>query len=69
MTKLYRKKGTIEVERWTPGIDMAGVSIGDEDRKNGSPRDGDRIATNPDNPRDRWLIAQTYFEKNYEPAD
>jgi hypothetical protein len=64
---LYRKKGVVEIERWSPGIDMEGVSVGDEDKKNGSPREGDRIARNPDNPKDRWLISAAYFERNYEP--
>jgi hypothetical protein len=67
MVKLYRKKALIECERWSPGIDMDGVSISEEDKKNGSPRDGDRIARNPENPKDRWLISQAYFERNYEP--
>jgi len=66
--KLYRKKGLVEIERWSPGIDMERVSVGDEDKKNGSPRDGDRIARDPRNPKDRWLISEAYFEINYEPA-
>jgi len=65
--KLYRKKGTVEVERWSPGIDMEGVSVGEEDKKNGSPRDGDMIARDPENENDRWLISGDYFRRNYEP--
>lgn len=65
--KLYRKKQLIEVERWSPGINMDGVSIGELDKKNGSPKDGDRIARDPDNPVDRWLIAEEYFNRSYEP--
>jgi hypothetical protein len=69
MAKLYRKKGLVEIERWVPGINMDGVSIGDEDKANGSPRDGDMIARDPNNPRDRWLISSAYFAANYEEAD
>jgi hypothetical protein len=68
MPKLYRKKQMIEVERWTPGIDMAGVTIGELDKNNGSPRDGDVIARNADgNPKDRWLISAETFQLTYEP--
>jgi len=66
MPKIYRKKGTVEAERWQPGINMDGVSIGEEDKKNGSPRDGDMIACDPENPADRWLIGGAYFRRNYE---
>jgi len=66
--KLYRKKGLIEVERWSPGINMDGVSVGPADKAEGSPKDGDRIARDPANPKDRWLISAAYFEKSYEPA-
>ena len=66
--KLYRKKGTVEVERWTPGIDMEGVSVSDADKAAGSPKTGDVIARNRDgDPKDRWLIAQATFERTYEP--
>lgn len=64
--KLYRKKQLIEVEKWSPGIDMEGVSIGEIDKKNGSPKDGDRIARDPENPADRWLISEEYFKRSYE---
>lgn len=66
--KLYRKKQMIEVERWSPGIDMEGVSVSDADKANGSPKTGDVIARNSDgDPKDRWLISQATFERTYEP--
>lgn len=61
----YRKKGVTPMEPWTPEVDMEGVSVAEEDKVAGSPREGDMIATNPDNPADRWLVAKAYFEKNY----
>lgn len=64
--KLYRKKGMVEAERWTPGIDMEGVSISPADKDNGSPKDGDMLARDPENPADRWLISQDYFRRHYE---
>jgi hypothetical protein len=66
MPKMYRKKGMIEAERWQPGIDMKGVSVSAEDKKNGSPKTGDMIACDPSNPKDRWLISEQYFKRNYE---
>lgn len=45
------------------------VSISDADRDNGSPKLGDMIARNPKNYSDQWLVAQQYFEDNFEEVD
>ena len=42
------------------------VSISDADVKNGSPKIGDKIARNPKNHEDQWLVAKDYFEDNLE---
>lgn len=42
------------------------VSISDEDLKNGSPKIGDMIARNPKNHNDQWLVAERYFNDNFE---
>jgi hypothetical protein len=39
--------------------DCASISIG-------SPKEG-QIARNSNNHRDRWLVAQAYFKRNYDP--
>jgi len=64
----WRKTGEIEATPWVPGMDMYRVSVGAADRDAGSPKEGDMIATNPQNPDDRWLIARAYFDANYEPS-
>jgi hypothetical protein len=66
--KLYRKRGTTPMTRWHEGMDMTGVSISEADRQSGSPKEGDMIALNPNDSRDRWLVAKDYFEENYEPV-
>jgi len=53
---------------WFPGFNMTGVSVSEHDKKNGSPKFGDMIAYNKDNPDDKWLVAQAFFEENYEPV-
>lgn len=53
---------------WTEGMDMTGVSISGADEAAGSPKPGDYIAQNPDNPADRWLIAAEFHAANYVPA-
>lgn len=53
---------------WTPGYDMLGVSVSDADLEAGSPKAGDMIARNPQNPADRWLVAAKYFRDNLEPV-
>ena len=50
------------------GEDMAGISVSEPDKQNGSPRVGDMIARNPKNHLDQWLVAKKYFEDNLEPA-
>lgn len=47
-------------------IQNEGISISDEDKRNGSPKEGDMIARNPENHADQWLVAEAYFEKNFE---
>ena len=42
------------------------VSISSEDLKNGSPKPGDMVARNPKNHDDQWLVAEKYFEDNFE---
>jgi hypothetical protein len=66
--KLYRKRGLTRMEPWNDQTDMQGVSIGKEDRDKGSPKHGDMIAQDTNNPNDRWLISKLYFETNYEEA-
>jgi len=46
---------------------MIVVSISDVDRENGSPKIGDMIARNPKNHLDQWLVAEQYFNDNFEP--
>ena len=66
--KQYRRKQIAELADWTPDFDMSGVSVSVEDQKAGSPREGDKIARNPKNHADRWLVAAQYFADNFEPA-
>lgn len=44
---------------------MDKLSISLEDKKNGSPKNGDMIARNPNNHDDMWLVSKEYFEQNY----
>ena len=44
-----------------------GISVSQADLENGSPKIGDMIARNPKNHKDQWLVAQQYFNDNFEP--
>ena len=44
-----------------------GISVSPADIENGSPKRGDMIARNPKNHKDQWLVAQQYFNDNFEP--
>lgn len=65
----YRRKQIAELRDWQEGDDMIGVSISAEDTKAGSPKAGDKIARNPKNHDDLWLVAKAYFEDNFEPVE
>lgn len=43
------------------------VSISEADLKNGSPKMGDKIARNPKDHSDQWLVAEKYYNDNLEP--
>ena len=66
--KQYRRKQIAELADWTPDFDMAKVSVSDVDKNAGSPKIGDKIARNPVNHSDRWLVAADYFTANFEPV-
>lgn len=66
--KKYLRKQTAELRPYEKGEKLNGVSISEEDKKNGSPKPGDMIARNPKNHNDKWLVAKKYFKDNFEPA-
>lgn len=66
--KDYRRSQIAELADWTPDFDMTGVSISAPDQAAGSPKEGDKIARNPANYADRWLVSAEYFAANFEPA-
>jgi hypothetical protein len=66
--KHYRRSQIAELADWSPDVDMTGVSVSAPDAAAGSPKAGDKIARNPANHEDRWLVAAEYFATNFEPA-
>ena len=64
----YRRSQIAELADWKPGFDMGGVSVSDADKQANSPKIGDKIARNPANHGDRWLVAADYFAFNFEPV-
>jgi hypothetical protein len=64
----YRRKQIAELRPYKPGETLEGVSLSIEDRKTGSPKQGDMIARNPKNHADQWLVSAKYFEDNFEPV-
>ena len=45
------------------------ISVSQADKDNGSPKKGDRVARNPQDHADQWLVAKEYFEQNFEEHD
>ena len=67
--KRYNRKAIPAVMRpYEPGEDLTGVSVGHEDRANGSPKVGDMIARDPANESDLWLVNADYFADKFDPV-
>ena len=64
----YRRTTIAELRPYVEGEDLSGVHVGEHDKAAGSPRVGDMVARNPANHNDQWLVAQAYFEQNFEPV-
>lgn len=60
---LFKNHGFLHIPEYPFGNN---ISISDEDKKNGSPKIGDMIARNPKNNKDQWLVANSYFNDNFE---
>ena len=67
--KQYRRTQIAEMADWHPDFPMDGVSISKADNLAGSPKAGDKIARNPVNHADKWLVAANYFAANFEPME
>jgi hypothetical protein len=63
--KKYQRSQIAEMADWHEGFDMTGVSVSDADKANYSPTYGDKIARNPKNHADKWLVAAEYFKDNF----
>lgn len=64
----YKQTTIKELRPYEEGEDMTDISVGEVDKAAGSPRVGDMVARNPANHKDQWLVAQAYFEQNFEPV-
>lgn len=64
--KYNRKAVPAEMRPYVEGESLAGVSIGDDDRANGSPKVGDMIARDPSNHYDLWLVNAAYFAEKFD---
>lgn len=60
--KKYRRTNVAEMRPYTPGEDLSQISVSKEH----TPKEGDRIARNPLNHNDQWLVTKEYFEANFE---
>lgn len=68
MWNQYRRKGISEMRPYIPGEDITNISISEIDKIDGSPKEGDMIARNPNNHNDQWLVAEKKFKEYLEPV-
>lgn len=65
----YRKATLTEARPFVPGESLdPRVTIGENDKATGSPKQGDMIARNPANHDDMWLIEASTFKSTYDPT-
>lgn len=67
MESFKRYDTIVEARPYSLGEDVTLVSISITDRMAGSPKLGDMIARDPES-RILWLVSESDFEKNFEPA-
>lgn len=66
----YRRKQIAYLRPWQDDeILDPRISVSAADLEAGSPKAGDMIARNPNNPDDQWLVAAQYFADNFEPVE
>jgi hypothetical protein len=56
---------TTEMRPWTPDVDMERVSISQEDKEGGHPKEGGMIARDKENHDDQWYIREEYFQRHF----
>lgn len=64
--KEYRKVKNAELRPYVKGELNDVFYINNEDLKNGSPKEGDMIARNPNDHDHKWLVTSKDFLKSYE---
>jgi len=55
-----------EIKAGTEALRNRSIMVSKVDEKEGSPKEGDMIARNPEDHLDQWLVAKKYFEENFE---
>jgi len=61
----YISSDVVEMVPWEKGMNIDELSILQEDLEALSPKKGDMIARDPNNPDDMWLVPKYYFEANF----
>lgn len=64
--KYNRKAIPAEMRSYEPGENTIDISIGNDDRDNGSPQLGDMVARDPSNHADKWLVNAAYFTEKFD---
>jgi hypothetical protein len=61
----YRRTTILDMRPYEPGEDVSKIEISPIDAANGSPKEGDMIARDPNDEEKGWLVSEHYFEHNF----
>jgi hypothetical protein len=61
----YRRTTVMDMRPYEPGEDITNIEISPLDAAQGSPKEGDMIARNPNDDSKGWLISRAYFAHNF----
>jgi len=64
--KKYRRSGLAEMRPYVLGEDLSIISVSSEDDPSS---DMGMVARNPNNHKDMWYVAATYFKENFESVE
>lgn len=66
--KAYYVSQYVELRPYVKDEDMTAITVSDQDARDGSPKEGDFVARNPDNHENLWLVTAERHYRHHQEA-